>query len=103
MLFARLMARGPVAIGRVSSCFVICSSRLHFICKRGGMSGENPAGISHGSEKDDPNHRASEELKARVIAAYEQAVHYGLRPGDALAVMLDWASEECARIREDFA
>ncbi len=57
------------------------------------MSDENP-----GSEKDDPNSQAAEALKACVIAAYEQALRDGLTPCEALAVMLDWASEEWGRV-----
>jgi len=46
---------------------------------------------------------ASEELKNCLIASYERAVHNGLSPCSALAVMLEWVSEECARIRPDRA
>ena len=67
------------------------------------MFDENPAGASRRSDKDDPNSRASEELKARVIVAYEQALQYGLTPCRALAVILEWTAEECDRVRADIA
>jgi hypothetical protein len=47
--------------------------------------------------------KASEELKSRLIASYESAVQDGLAPRSALVVMLEWVSEECARIRPDHA
>ncbi len=67
------------------------------------MSDKNPAGISRGPDKNDPNSRASEELKARLIIAYEQALQNGLTPHRALAVMLEWAAEECARVSAEIA
>jgi hypothetical protein len=53
--------------------------------------------------KKHPSMTASEELKSCLIASYERAVHNGLSPCSALAVMLEWVSEECARIRPDRA
>ncbi len=48
---------------------------------------------------NDPSMKASEELRSRLIASYERAVHDGLAPRSALVVMLEWVSEECGRIR----
>ncbi len=67
------------------------------------MSNDKPTGPSWGLGKGDSNFQASEELKARVIVAYEQALRDGLPPSSALAAMLEWAAEECARVHADLA
>jgi len=67
------------------------------------MSDQDPEGLFQGLRKDDPNLKASEELKSRLIASYERAVDAGLMPCRALAVILEWVAEECARVSADAA
>ena len=65
------------------------------------MSDEYPESLFQGFRKSTPNLKAGDELKSRLIASYEQAIHNGLAPCCALAVMLEWVAEEFARIRAD--
>jgi len=67
------------------------------------MTDQDPEGLFQGLGKDDSNLNESEELKSRLIASYERAVDAGLMPCRALAVMLEWVAEECARISADAA
>ena len=53
--------------------------------------------------KEDPHLKAIEELKSRLIASYEEAIHGGLTPCHALGVMLEWIAEEFGRLRADAA
>ena len=39
-----------------------------------------------------------EKLESSLIASYEMALESGLSPGDALAIILDWAAVECGRL-----
>ena len=66
------------------------------------MSDQDQEGLFQRPRKD-PSVKASEDLKSRLIASYESAVHNGLSPCNALAVMLEWVAEECARIRANRA
>ena len=38
------------------------------------------------------------ELKSSLIAAFETAIDQGLSPQIAIATVLEWVSEECARL-----
>ena len=38
------------------------------------------------------------ELKSALIAAFETAIDQGLPPQIAIATVLEWVSEECARL-----
>jgi hypothetical protein len=38
------------------------------------------------------------ELKSALIAAFETAIDQGLAPHLAIATVLEWVSEECARL-----
>lgn len=67
------------------------------------MSDQDPEGLFEGLAKEDPNLKATEELKSRLIASYEQAIHSGLAPCSALGVMLEWIAEEFGRLRADAA
>jgi hypothetical protein len=67
------------------------------------MSDQDQGGLLQGLDTKDPSIKATEELKSRLIASYERAVQNGLAPRSALAAMLEWVSEECARIRPDRA
>jgi hypothetical protein len=67
------------------------------------MSDQDQEGLFQGLGEKAPSMKATEELKSRLIASYENAVHNGLAPRNALAVMLEWVSEECTRIRPDRA
>ncbi len=39
----------------------------------------------------------AEELKGALILSYEAAIERGLAPQNAIAAILVWAAEECAR------
>ena len=60
------------------------------------MSDQDQKGLLQGLCEKDARMKASEELKSRLIASYEQAVHNGLAPCSTLAVMQEWVSEMCA-------
>ena len=45
--------------------------------------------------------KSAEDLKSVVIASFEKAIDQGLPPYNALAVVLEWAAEESARLRSD--
>jgi hypothetical protein len=38
------------------------------------------------------------QLKSALIAAFETAIDQGLPPQNAIATVLEWVSEECARL-----
>ncbi len=40
-----------------------------------------------------------EDLRSAVIASFETALDLGLSPSDAIATVLEWAAQECARLR----
>jgi hypothetical protein len=42
--------------------------------------------------------KAAERLQSHLIGGFETALDQGMRPADALAVILSWASAEMARI-----
>jgi hypothetical protein len=44
--------------------------------------------------------RRVEALKGDLIVSYETAVGLGLQPAIALAAILEWAAQECARVSE---
>ncbi|MFY9641432.1 MAG: hypothetical protein WCD20_11605 [Rhodomicrobium sp.] len=41
----------------------------------------------------------AEALQSKLIDAFESAVHVGMTPLDALAVILEWVSSELHRVR----
>ncbi len=41
------------------------------------------------------------ELKSALIAAFERAIDQELPPQIAIATVLEWVSEECARLNAD--
>ena len=43
----------------------------------------------------------SEELKRGLIASFETAINRGLPRQLAIAAVLEWVSEECARLQTD--
>jgi hypothetical protein len=40
-----------------------------------------------------------EDLKSAVIASFATAIDRGLSPSDAMATILEWAAQECARLQ----
>jgi hypothetical protein len=42
--------------------------------------------------------RLADALQSQLIRAFETAIDQGMKPADALAVMLSWMSSEMARI-----
>ena len=60
------------------------------------------------NETDDCRTRVSgnplaDALQSQVINAFEAAIYQGMRPMDALAVILSWMSAEMVRIQTDQA
>ncbi len=45
--------------------------------------------------------RAAELLQSHLIDGFEAAVDHGMRPADALAVVLCWVSSEMVRIESE--
>ena len=43
----------------------------------------------------------SEELKSGLIASFETVINRGLSRQMAIATVLEWVSEECARLQTD--
>ena len=41
----------------------------------------------------------TEELKSGLITSFETAINRGLPPQQAIATVLEWVSEECARLQ----
>ena len=50
-----------------------------------------------------PGDRLADALQSQVINAFEAAIYQGMRPMDALAVILSWMSSEMMRIQADQA
>jgi hypothetical protein len=44
--------------------------------------------------------RRVDDLRSILIVSFETAVERGMEPAAALAVILEWAAAECARLRE---
>ena len=42
----------------------------------------------------------SDELRSALIVSFENAVARGLSPQNAIAVILNWVADECARLNE---
>ena len=42
----------------------------------------------------------SDEFRSALILSFEEAVARGLSPQNAIAVVLNWAADECARLNE---
>ncbi len=47
--------------------------------------------------------KLADALQSQVIDAFEAAIYKGMRPMDALAVILSWMSSEMTRIQADQA
>ncbi len=47
--------------------------------------------------------KIADALQSQIISAFEAAIYQGMRPMDALAVILSWMSSEMARIQADQA
>ena len=48
-----------------------------------------------------PGDKLADALQSQVINAFEAAIYQGMRPMDALAVILSWMSSEMMRIQAD--
>ncbi len=42
----------------------------------------------------------SDAFRSALIACFEEAIERGLSPNAAIAVVLEWAADECARLYE---
>jgi hypothetical protein len=47
--------------------------------------------------------KLADALQSQIINAFEGAIYQGMRPMDALAVILSWMSSEMTRIQADQA
>ena len=47
--------------------------------------------------------KLADALQSQIIDAFEAAIYQGMRPMDALAVILSWMSSEMMRIQADQA
>ena len=50
-----------------------------------------------------PGDILADALQSQIINAFEGAIYQGMRPMDALAVILSWMSSEMTRIQADQA
>ncbi len=50
-----------------------------------------------------PGDKLADTLQSQIINAFEAAIYEGMRPMDALAVILSWMSSEMTRIQADQA
>jgi hypothetical protein len=50
-----------------------------------------------------PGDKLADALQSQIINAFESAIYQGMRPMDALAVILSWMSSEMTRIQEEQA
>ncbi len=50
-----------------------------------------------------PGDKLADALQSEIINAFEAAIYQGMRPMDALAVILSWMSSEITRIQADQA
>jgi hypothetical protein len=50
-----------------------------------------------------PADKLADALQSQIINAFEAAIYQGMRPMDALAVILAWMSSEMMRIQADQA
>ena len=50
-----------------------------------------------------PGDKLADALQSQIINAFEGAIYQGMRPMDALAVILSWMSSEMTRIQADQA
>jgi hypothetical protein len=48
-----------------------------------------------------PGDKLADALQSQVINAFEAAIYQGMRPMDAMAVILSWMSSEMMRIQAD--
>jgi hypothetical protein len=57
----------------------------------------------HPGEPRAPGDKLADALQSQVINAFEASIYQGMRPMDALAVILSWMSSEMMRIQADQA
>ena len=50
-----------------------------------------------------PGDQLADALQSQIINAFEGAIYQGMRPMDALAVILSWMSSEMTRIQAEQA
>ncbi len=48
-----------------------------------------------------PGDKLADALQSQIINAFEGAIYQGMRPMDALAVILSWMSSEMTRIQAE--
>ena len=60
-----------------------------------------PASLFRGTQCEPSHHEATDALRSALIASYELALARGLAPTSALAIILTWSAEECARVHAE--
>ena len=64
---------------------------------------QNETDDCHTGKPRVPGDKLADALQSQVINAFEAAIYQGMRPMDALAVMLSWMSSEMMRIQAEQA
>ena len=74
------------------------------------MSLREPCHIGTDEPDDDgpngplvPGDKLSDALQSQIIDAFEAAIYQGMRPMEALAVIISWMSSEMTRIQAEHA
>jgi hypothetical protein len=65
------------------------------------LTSPNKTDDSPAGEPRVPGDELADALQSQLINAFEAAIYQGMRPMDALAVMLSWMSSEMMRIQAD--
>ncbi len=55
------------------------------------------------SKRPAPGDKLADTLQSQIINAFESAIYQGMRPMDALAVIMSWMSSEMTRIQAEQA
>jgi hypothetical protein len=69
--------------------------------RESGLTSQNKTDDSRPGEPRVPGDVLADALQSQLINAFEAAIYQGMRPMDALAVMLSWMSSEMMRIQAD--
>ncbi len=65
------------------------------------LTSQNKPDDCHTGETHQPGGKLADALQSQIINAFEAAIYQGMRPKDALAVILSWMSSEMMRIQAD--
>jgi hypothetical protein len=71
--------------------------------RESSLTSQNKSDDDRTGEPDLPGDKLADALQSQIINAFEAAIYQGMRPMDALAVILSWMSSEMMRIQSDQA